>query len=57
MTDSVHSQRPMMVYSVADQHTSTSGTETEAHLPEVHREIIYGLDTGLVGLEPEISYF
>lgn len=39
MTDSVHSQRPMIVYSVPDQYISTSGTETEVHLPEVHREI------------------
>lgn len=57
MTGSVHSQRPMVVYSVPDQYTSTSDTETEAHLPEVHGEITCGLDTGLVGLEPEISNF
>lgn len=57
MTDNVHSQRPMIVYSVADQYAFTSDAETEVHLPEVHREITCGLDTGLVGLEPEISYF
>lgn len=57
MTDSVHSQRPMVVYSVAEQYTSTSDAETEVHFPEVHREITFDLDTGLVELEPEISYF
>lgn len=46
-----------MTYSVADQYTSTSYAETEVHFPEVHREITCDLDTGLVELEPEISYF
>lgn len=46
-----------MVYSVAEQYTSTSDAETEVHFPEVHREITFDLDTGLVELEPEISYF
>lgn len=58
MTDSVHSQRPMIVYSVADQFTFTPlNAETEVHFPEVYREITCDLNTGLVGLESEIGYF